>query len=121
MKSGIFTIDIFKDLNYKGRTALAESTKNPEILILLAEDSNEYVRGQVVQNVNTPIYILIKMLKEWDNLSWSKKTESYKKGYRKENIEKTLKEIQKKLGKEEFKKTERVERIIYERFGTFNL
>ena len=37
----------------------------------------------------------------------------------KENIEQTLKKIQKNLGKDKFKKTERVERIIYERFGTF--
>ena len=113
MKSGIFTIDIFKDLNYKGRTALAESTKNPEILILLAEDSYQYVRGQVVQNVNTPIYLLIKMLEEYDEVSWSLKTESHYSGYRKESIEKTLKEIQKKLGKEEFKKAKRIGEILY--------
>lgn len=119
MKSGIFTIDIFNDLNYKGRIALAESTKNPKILILLAEDSNQYVRGKVVQNTNTPIYILKKMLEEYDNVSWSLKTEDYYSGYRKENIEQTLKKIQKNLGKDKFKKTERVERIIYERFGTF--
>jgi hypothetical protein len=113
MKSGIFTIDIFKDLNYKGRISLAESTKNPEILTLLSEDSNQYVRGQVVQNTNTPIYILIKMLEEYDNVSWSLKTEDYYSGYRKENIEKTLKAIQKRLGKEEFKKTKRMEEILY--------
>ena len=113
MKSGIFTIDIFKDLNYKGRIALAESTKNPEILTILAEDSNQYVRGQVVQNTNTPIYILIKMLEEYDNVSWSLKTEDHYSGYRKENIEKTLKAIQKRLGEEEFKKVKRIEEILY--------
>ena len=90
MKSAIFSIDIFNDLSYKGRVALAESTKNPEILILLAEDSYQYVRGQVVQNVNTPIYILVKMLEEYDGVSWSLKTEDHYSGYKKENIEKNL-------------------------------
>ena len=121
MKSGIFTIDIFKDLDHKGRENLAKNTSNREILILLSEDSWEYVKGQVVQNTNTPIYILKKMLEEYDGVPWLKRTEYFYSNYTKESIEKTLKLIQKKLGKEEFKKTERVERIIYERFGTFNL
>lgn len=120
MKSGIFTIDIFKDLDYKGRQSLAKCTSDKEILIVLSEDL-EYVRGQVVQNINTPIYLLIKMLGEYDEVSWSFKTESNYSGYRKENIEKTLKLIEKKLGKDQFKKTRRMEGIIYGRFGTFNL
>ena len=119
MKSGIFPIDIYNDLNYKGRISLAESTKNPKILIMLSEDYNEYVRGQVVQNINTPIYILRRMLEAYDKEPWDLKREDYYSGYRKENIEQTLKKIQKNLGKDQFKKTERVERIIYERFGTF--
>lgn len=113
MKSAIFTIDIFKDLDGKGRENLAKNTSNREILILLSEDSYQYVRGQVVQNVNTPIYLLIKMLEEYDEVSWSLKTESHYSGYRKENIEKTLKAIQKRLGKEEFEKTKRMEEILY--------
>lgn len=113
MKSGIFTIDIFEDLNYKGRIALAESTKNPEILTILSEDYNEYVRGGVVQNINTPIYILTKMLEEYDKEPWGLKREDHYSGYRKENIEKTLKEIQKKLGKDQFEKTKRMEEILY--------
>ena len=113
MKSSIFSIDIFKDLNYKGRRVLAESTKNPEILILLSEDSDQYVRGQVVQNVNTPIYILTKMLEEYDDQPWSLKTEDHYSGYRKENIEKTLRMIEKNLGEEQFRKTKRVEEILY--------
>ena len=113
MESGIFTIDIFNDLNYKGRIALAESTKNPEILILLAEDSNQYVRGQVVQNINTPICILIKMLEEYDEVSWFLKTESHYAGYRKENIEKTLNLIKREIGKSEFAKIKRIHEILY--------
>ena len=113
METGIFTIDIFKDLNSKGRIALAESTKNPEILTLLSEDSNEYVRGQVVQNINTPIYILTRMLEAYDKEPWGIKREIFYSKYRKESIEKTLKEIQKKLGKEEFKKAKRIEEILY--------
>ena len=120
MKSGILTIDIFKDLDYKGRQSLAKCTSNQEILIVLSEDL-EYVRGQVVQNINTPIYLLINMLGEYDDVYWSFKTESHYSGYRKENIEKTLKLIEKKMGKDQFKKTERMERLIYGRFGTFNL
>ena len=113
MKSGIFTIDIFKDLDYKGRVALAKCTENPEILIMLSEDYNEYARGQVVQNINTPIYILTKMLKEYDGVRSDYKRETFYSGYRKENIEKTLKAIQKKLGKDLFKKTKRMEEILY--------
>jgi hypothetical protein len=113
MESGIFTIDIFKDLDYKGRQSLAKSTSNQKILIVLSEDSWEYVKGQVVQNINTPIYILKKMLEEYDEVPFLDKNESHYSGYTKENIEKTLKLIQKKLGKEEFKKTERMEEILY--------
>ena len=112
MKSAIFSIDIFNDLSYKGRVALAESTKNPEILILLAEDSYQYVRGQVVQNVNTPIYILIKMLEEYDGVPSGYKTQDYYSGYRKENIEKTLKLIEKELGKE-FETIKRISETLY--------
>jgi hypothetical protein len=112
MKSAIFSIDIFKDLNHKGRVALAESTKNPEILILLAEDSYQYVRGKVVQNVNTPIYILVKMLEEYDEVSWSLKTEDHYSGYTKENIEKTLKLIGKELGKE-FETIKKISEVLY--------
>jgi hypothetical protein len=121
MEKETFTIDIFKDLDYEGRQNLAKCTSNREILIVLSEDSCEYVKGQVVQNINTPIYILKKMLEEYDEVDWLDKNESFYSGYTKENIEKTLKLIQKKLGKKEFKKTERIESIIYERFGTFNI
>ena len=117
MKSGIFTIDIFNDLNYEGRQSLAKCTSNQEILIVLSEDSED-VRGKVVQNINTPIYILKKMLREYDDVPWHFKTRNLYSGYRKENIEKTLKLIEEKLGKDQFKKTSRMEGIIYERFGT---
>ena len=115
MKSGIFTIDIFKDLDYKGRVSLAKSTSNREILIVLSETPCrcEYVKGQVVQNINTPIYILTKMLKEYDKVPWLERKESFYSGYTKESIQKTLKLIEKKLGKEEFKKTKRIEEILY--------
>ena len=115
MESGIFTIDIFKDLDYKGRVSLAKSTSNPEILIVLSETPcrSEYVKGQVVQNINTPIYILTKMLKEYDEVPWLDRKESFYSGYTKESIQKTLKLIEKKLGKEEFKKTKRIEEILY--------
>jgi len=106
MESGIFTIDIFKDLDYEGRKSLAKCTSNPEILILLSEVGGEKVRGQVVQNINTPIHILTKMLKEYD-----KKKQCSE--YTKETMQKTLKLIEKKLGKEEFKKTKRMEEILY--------
>jgi hypothetical protein len=121
MEKKTFTINIYKDLSYKGRRDLAESTKNPKILTILAEDHDQYVRGHVVQNVNTPIYILKKMLEEYDGVDSDYKTQDAYSGYRKENILKTLKLIEKKLGKEEFKKMERIESIIHERFGTFNL
>ena len=121
MEKETFTINIFEDLDHKGRQNLAMNTSNREILIVLSEDSWEYVKGQVVQNINTPIYILKKMLEEYDEVDWLDKNESFYSGYTKENIEKTLKLIQKKLGKKEFKKTERIESIIYERFGTFNI
>ena len=91
MESPIFTIDIHKDLDHKGRENLAKNTSNQEILIILSEDSWEYVKGQVVQNINTPIYILIKMLKEYDGVPWLKRTESLYSKYTKESIEKTLK------------------------------
>jgi hypothetical protein len=113
MKSGIFAIDIFKDLNYDGRIALAKCTKNPEILTMLSEDHNEYVRGQVVQNINTPIYILTKMLEEYDKVPFDYRNESHESGYRKKNIEETLKSIQNKLGKDQFEKTKRIEEILY--------
>jgi hypothetical protein len=112
MKSAIFSIDIYEDLTYKGRRALAESTKNPEILTILAEDHDQYVRGHVVQNVNTPIYILIKMLEEYDEVSWSLKTEDHYSGYRKERIEKTLKLIKKELG-EEFETVKKISEVLY--------
>jgi hypothetical protein len=41
------------------------------------------------------------------------KNRSFYSEYTKESIEKTLKLIQKKLGKEEFKKTIRIEEILY--------
>ena len=113
MESSIFTIDIHKDLDHKGRQTLATYTSNREILIVLSEDSNEYVKGQVVQNINTPIYILTKMLKEYDEVPWLQKNGSLYSKYTKESIEKTLKLIQKRLGKEEFKKTKRMEEILY--------
>jgi hypothetical protein len=113
MKSGIFTIDIFKDLDYEGRKSLAKCTSNPEILILLSEVGGEYVKGEVVQNINTPIYILTKMLEEYDDQPWGLKTEDHYSGYRKENIEKTLRMIEKNLGEEQFRKTKRVEEILY--------
>jgi hypothetical protein len=112
MESAIFTIDIFKDLNYNGRRALAESTKNPEILTILAEDSDQYVRGQVVQNVNTPIYILVKMLDEYDGESWRLKTEDHYSRYTKKSIEKTLKLIERELG-EEFETVKRISEVLY--------
>jgi len=111
MESGIFTIDIFKDLDYEGRESLAKCTSNPEILILLSEVGGANVRGQVVQNINTPIYILTKMLKEYDSVPWLEKKDCSK--YTKETMQKTLKLIEKKLGKEEFKKTKRMEEILY--------
>ena len=113
MESPIFTIDIHKDLDPKGRENLAKNTSNPEILIILSEDSWEYVKGQVVQNINTPIYILTKMLKEYDEVDWLSKNGFFYSKYTKESIEKTLKLIQKRLGKEEFKKTKRMEEILY--------
>ena len=113
MESGIFTIDIFKDLNYEGRISLAKCTSNREILIVLSEDCDEYVKGQVVQNINTPIYILTKMLEEYDEVPWLERNECLYSKYTKESIEKTLKLIKKKLGKEEFKKTKRMEEILY--------
>ena len=113
MESPIFTIDIHKDLDHKGRENLAKNTSNQEILIILSEDSWEYVKGQVVQNINTPIYILTKMLKEYDGVPWLKRTESLYSKYTKESIEKTLKLIQKRLGKEEFKRAKRIEEILY--------
>ena len=113
MEKETFTINIYKDLDYKGRQTLAQWTSNREILIVLSEDSNEYVKGQVVQNINTPIYILTKMLKEYDEVPWMQKNRSFYSKYTKESIEKTLKLIQKKLGKEEFKKTIRIEEILY--------
>jgi hypothetical protein len=112
MKSAIFTIDIFKDLNYKGRIALAGETENQEILVTLAEDSNQYVRGQVVQNVNTPIYILVKMLDEYDGESWSLKTETSYSRYTKESIEKTLILIERELGSE-FETVKRISEVLY--------
>jgi len=121
MESEIFTIDIFKDLDCKGRQNLAKNTSNPKILIVLSEDSWEYVKGEVVQNTNTPIYILKKMLEEYDEVDWLDKNESHYSGYTKENILKTLELIEKKMGKDQFKKTERMEKLIYERFGIFNL
>jgi hypothetical protein len=121
MEKETFTINIFEDLDHKGRQNLAMNTSNRGILIVLSEDSWEYVKGQVVQNINTPIYILKKMLEEYDEVDWLDKNESFYSGYTKENIEKTLKLIRKKLGKEEFKKMERIESIIHERFGTFNI
>lgn len=113
MESPIFTIDIHKDLDHEGRENLAKNTSNQEILIILSEDSWEYVKGQVVQNINTPIYILIKMLKEYDGVPWLKRTEYLYSKYTKESIEKTLKLIQKKLGKVQFEKTKRMEEILY--------
>lgn len=113
MESGIFAIDIYKDLNYKGRIALAGSTKNPEILTILSEDHNEYVRGGVVQNINTPIYILTKMLEEYDGERRDLKRETPYSGYSKKNIEETLRKIQKKLGNAEFEKTKMIEEILY--------
>ena len=113
MESGIFTINIFKDLDYKGRVSLAKSTSNREILIVLSETRSEYVKGQVVQNINTPIYILTKMLEEYDEVPWLDRNESFYSGYTKESIQKTLKLIEKKLGKEGFKKTKRMEEILY--------
>jgi hypothetical protein len=112
MKSTIFSIDIYKDLSYKGRRDLAESTKNPEILTILAEDHDQYVRGHVVQNVNTPIYILIKMLEEYDGVNSGYKTQDAYSGYRKESIEKTLKLIKKELG-EEFETVKRISEVLY--------
>jgi hypothetical protein len=111
MESGIFTIDIFKDLDYEGRKSLAKCTSNPEILILLSEVGGANVRGQVVQNINTPIHILTKMLKEYDSVPWLVKKNCSE--YTKETMQKTLKLIEKKLGKEEFKKTKRIEEILY--------
>jgi hypothetical protein len=111
MEKQTFTIDIFKDLDYEGRKSLAKCTSNPEILILLSEVGGEYVKGEVVQNINTPIYILTKMLKEYDSVPWLEKKQCSK--YTKESMQKTLKLIQKKLGKEEFKKTKRIEEILY--------
>jgi hypothetical protein len=111
-KSSIFSIDIYEDLTYKGRRALAESTKNPEILTILAEDHDQYVRGHVVQNVNTPIYILVKMLEEYDEVSWSLKTEDHYSGYRKERIEKTLSLIKKELGGE-FETVKKISEVLY--------
>jgi hypothetical protein len=111
MESGIFTIDIFKDLDYEGRKSLAKCTSNPEILILLSEVGGANVRGQVVQNINTPIHILTKMLKEYDSVPWLEKKDCSK--YTKETIQKTLKLIEKKLGKEEFKRAKRMEEILY--------
>jgi len=112
MERGIFTIDIFKDLNYLGRVALAGETENQEILAILSEDSNQYVRGQVVKNVNTPIYILVKMLDEYDREPWNLKTETRYSGYSKENIEKTLILIEKELG-EEFETVKRISEVLY--------
>ena len=109
----VFTIDIHKDLNARGRSLLAQFTSNPEILAVLSEDSFEYTRGAVVQNINTPIYILEKMLEGYDKESSNYKRETFYSGYRKENIEKTLKAIQKKLGKTQFEKTKRLEEILY--------
>ena len=106
MEKQTFTIDIFKDLDYEGRKSLAKCTSNPEILILLSKVGGEKVRGQVVQNINTPIHILTKMLKEYDS-------EKNCSEYTKETMQKTLKLIEKKLGKEEFKKTKRMEEILY--------
>jgi hypothetical protein len=113
MKSGIFTIDIFRDLDHRGRQSLAKCTSNPEILIVLSNDSWEYVKGQVVQNINTPIYILTKMLKRYDKVPWLDRNESFYSGYTKENILKTLKLIEKNLGKENFQKAKRMEEILY--------
>jgi hypothetical protein len=112
MEKETFTINIYKDLSYKGRRDLAESTKNPEILTILAEDHDQYVRGQVVQNVNTPIYILIKMLEEYDGVSWSLKTEDHYSRYTKKSIEKTLKLIERELG-EEFETVKRISEVLY--------
>jgi hypothetical protein len=112
MKSTIFSIDIYKDLSYKGRRDLAESTKNPEILTILAEDHDQYVRGQVVQNVNTPIYILIKMLEEYDGVGSGYKTHDAYSGYTKKSIEKTLSLIKKELG-EEFETVKRISEVLY--------
>ena len=112
MKSGIFTIDIFKDLNYLGRVGLADTTKNPEILTILAEDSNQYVRGGVAKNMNTPIYILVKMLDEYDGENWNLKTESNYSGYNKKTIEKTLILIKRELGKE-FEAVKRISEVLY--------
>jgi hypothetical protein len=111
MEKQTFTIDIFKDLDYEGRKSLAKCTSNPEILILLSEVGGEYVKGEVVQNINTPIHILTKMLKEYDSVPWLEKKQCSK--YTKETMQKTLKLIEKKLGKEEFKKTKRMEEILY--------
>jgi hypothetical protein len=112
MEKETFTINIYKDLSYKGRRDLAESTKNPEILTILAEDHDQYVRGHVVQNVNTPIYILIKMLEEYDGVDSGYKTQDAYTGYRKESIEKTLKLIKKELGKE-FETVKRISEVLY--------
>ena len=112
MERGIFTIDIFKDLNYLGRVGLADTTKNPEILTILAEDPNQYVRGGVAKNMNTPIYILVKMLDEYDREPWNLKTETRYSGYSKENIEKTLILIEKELG-EEFEIVKRISEVLY--------
>lgn len=109
----VFTIDIYKDLNARGRSLLAEWTSNPEILAVLSEDSFQYTRGAVVQNINTPIHILEKMLEAYDNEPWDLKTEDYYSGYRKENIEKTLKLIKRKLGKKEFERSKRLGEILY--------
>jgi len=92
----VFSIDIYEDLNARGRSLLAEWTSNPEILAVLSEDSFEYTKGAVVQNINTPII-----------------NESYYSGYRKENIEKTLKLIKRKLGKEGFERSKRLGEILY--------
>jgi hypothetical protein len=113
MEKETFTINIYRDLDYRGRQTLAQYTSNREILIVLSEDGNEYVKGQVVQNINTPIYILTKMLEEYDEVPWLEKNGYLYSKYTKESIEKTLKLIQKKLGKEEFKKTKRMEEILY--------
>ena len=108
----VFSIDIYEDLNARGRSLLAEWTSNPEILAVLSEDSFEYTKGAVVQNINTPIHILEKMLNEYDKVILPI-NESYYSGYRKENIEKTLKLIKRKLGKDQFEKSKRIGEILY--------
>jgi len=112
MEKETFPINIYKDLSYKGRRDLAESTKNPEILTILAEDHDQYVRGHVVQNVNTPIYILIKMLEEYDGVDSGYKTQDHYSGYTKKSIEKTLSLIKKELG-EEFETLKRISEVLY--------